>query len=75
MYLPYYELEKKYGIFDSNLEKTVKNKYNVQKAKLKGLDKKALLDTLNNMNKVYKEFPQIRNKLKEISVIEHTMED
>ena len=75
MYLPYYGLEKKYGIFDSNLEKTVKNKYNVQKAKLKGLDQKALLDTLNNMNKVYKEFPQIRNKLKEISVIEHTLED
>ena len=71
MYLPYYELEKKYGIFDSTLEKIVKNKYNVQKAKLKGLDKKALLDTLNNMNKVYREFPQIRNKLKEISVIEH----
>lgn len=71
MYLPYYELKKKYSIFDSALEKTVKNKYNIQKAKLKGLDTKALLDTLNNMNKVYKEFPQIRNKLKEISVTEH----
>lgn len=71
VYLPYYELEKKYSIFDSNLEKTVKRKYNVQKAKLKGLDKNALLDTLNNMNKVYKDFPQIKNGLKEIKVIKH----
>lgn len=71
IYLSYYELEKKYSIFNSALEKTVKKKYNVQKAKLKGLDKRALLDTLNNMNKVYKDFPQIKNKLKEISVIEH----
>lgn len=71
MYLQYYELEKKYGIFDSALEKTVKNKYNVQKAKLKGIDRKALLDTLNNMNKVYRDFPQVKNRLKEIKVIEH----
>lgn len=71
VYLPYYELEKKYSIFDSNLEKIVKSKYNVQKAKLKGLDKNALLDTLNNMNKVYKDFPQIKNGLKEIKVIKH----
>lgn len=71
MYMPYFELEKKYGIFDSALEKTIKNKYNVQKAKLKGVDRKALLDTLNNMNKVYKDFPQIKNGLKEIKVIEH----
>ena len=71
VYLPYYELEKKYGIFDSDLEKIVKNKYNVQKAKLKGLDKEALLKTLNNMNKVYKDFPQIENAIKEIRVIEH----
>lgn len=71
IYLSYYELEKKYSIFNSALEKTVKKEYNVQKAKLKGLDKRALLDTLNNMNKVYKDFPQIKNKLKEISVIEH----
>lgn len=71
MYLPHYELEKKHSIFDNALEKTVKNKYNVKKAKLKGIDRKALLETLNNMDKVYKEFPQIRNKLKEISVIEH----
>ena len=71
VYLPYYELEKKYSIFDSNLEKIVKCQYNVQKAKLKGLDKNALLDTLNNMNKVYKDFPQIKNGLKEIKVIKH----
>lgn len=71
VYLPYMELEKKYSIFDSSLEKMVKGKYNVQKAKLKGIDKKVLLDTLKNMDKVYKDFPQIKNKLKEINVIEH----
>lgn len=71
MYLPYIELEKKYSIFASKLEKTVKDKYNVQKAKLKGLSERALLDTLKNMNKVYKDFPQIKGKIKEISVIEH----
>lgn len=71
IYLPYCELEKKYSIFDNAIEKTVKNKYNVQKAKLKGTDRKALLDTLNNMNKVYRDFPQVKNRLKEIKVIEH----
>ena len=30
-----------------------------------------MLDTLNNMNKVYRDFPQVKNRLKEIKVIEH----
>lgn len=71
VYLQYIELEKKYSIFGNSLEKTVKDKYNVQRAKLKGLDKRALLNTLKNMDKVYRDFPQIKNKLKEINVIEH----
>lgn len=70
-YLPRTELEKKYNIFDSYLERNVKNKYNVQRARLKGIDRKAILDTLKNMDKVYKDFPQIKNTIKEINVIEH----
>lgn len=70
-YLPYIELEKKYSIFDSDLERTVKNKYNVQKTRLKGIDRKTLLDILKNMNRVYKDFPQIKDKIKEINAIEH----
>ena len=71
IYLPNTKLDKKYSIFDNKLERVVKKQYSVQKANLKGISEKALLNTLRNMNKVYNDFPQVKNRIKEINVIEH----
>lgn len=65
------DLDKKYSIFDSKLEKEVKSNYNIRKAKLKGIDRKVLINILDNMKQVYSDFPQIKGKIKQIEVIEH----
>ena len=65
------DLDKKYFIFDSKLEKEVISNYNISKAKLKGIDRKVLINILDNMKQVYSDFPQIKGKIKQIEVIEH----
>ncbi len=65
------DIDKKYNIFDSKLEKEVKSNYNISKAKLNGIDRQALINILNNMKKVYNDFPQIKGKIKQIESIEH----
>lgn len=73
MYLPNEEIavDKKYNIFSSKIEKEIEKRYNINKARIKGIDVKALNSILNNMEQVYKDFPQIKEKIKEIQSIEH----
>lgn len=65
------DIDKKYNIFDSKLEKEVKSNYNINKVRLKGIDRQVLINVLNNMKKVYSDFPQIKGKIKQIESIEH----
>lgn len=65
------DIDKKYNIFDSKLEKEVKSNYNINKVRLKGIDRQVLINILNNMKKVYNDFPQIKGKIKQIESIEH----
>lgn len=65
------DIDKKYNIFDNKLEKEIKSNYNISKAKLKGIDRQVLINILNNMKKVYSDFPQIKGKIKQIESIEH----
>lgn len=65
------DLDKKYSIFDSNLEKEVKSNYNISKAKLKGIDRQVLINILDNIEKVYDDFPKMKGKIKQIESIEH----
>lgn len=63
--------DKKYNVFDSKLEKEIKSNYNINKAKLKGIDKQVLTNILDNMEKVYNDFPKMKGKIKQIESIEH----
>lgn len=65
------EQEKKFNMFDTKYEKDLKDKYNIKKLNVKHIDKKVLNKLLDNMEKVYKDFPQIKNKIKQIKEIEH----
>ena len=68
MYLPKQqediELNKKYNIFNNKIK-------DIDKLNIKHIDKKALNNILKNMEKVYKDFPQIEDKIKEINEISH----
>lgn len=66
----YIELEqdKKYDLFDNVYINKIR-KYNINKLQVKHIDKKALYGILNNMEKVYKDFPQIKNKVKKIKEV------
>lgn len=64
------EQDKKYSLFDNVYEKNIK-KYNFSKLNIDHIDKKALNNILDNMNKVYKDFPQIKEKIKEINETVH----
>lgn len=68
MYLPKQqediELNKKYNIFNNRIK-------DIDKLNIKHIDQKALNNILKNMEKVYKDFPQIENKIKEINEISH----
>lgn len=55
----------KFIIFRNNLK-------NIDKLQIKHIDKTALNNILNNMKKVYKDFPQIEGKIKEINEIRHS---
>lgn len=70
-YVNSYNLDKKYNLFSSKFEKEIERQYNINKVRAKGLDKKVLTRILDNMKDVYKDFPQLKNKIKEIQVIEH----
>lgn len=65
------EQDKKFNIFDSKYEKELKEKYKIKKLNIKHIDEKVLKDMLKNMEEVYKDFPQIKNKIKQIKEIEH----
>lgn len=68
------ELEqgKQFNIFDSKYDKQLKEKYDIKKLNIKHIDKKVLNSILKNMEKVYKDFPQIQGKIKQIKEIEHS---
>lgn len=75
VYLPPVEeeqIDKKYNLFSSKEEKYIEEKYNINKVRIKGIDKEVLSDILNNMERVYDDFPQIKGKIKKIKAIEHT---
>lgn len=65
------EQHKKASIFNSKTEKELINKFNIKKLKTKNIDKLALKNILENMEKVYKDFPQVKGKIKKIKEIEH----
>ncbi len=65
------QMEKKFNIFSSAEEKNIENKYNINKARMKGIDKVALENILENMKKAYKDFPQVEGKIKNLQSIEH----
>lgn len=54
------------NIYSSKIEKRKFDKLNI-----KHIDKKALNNVLNNMEKVYKDFPQIKGKIKQINETNH----
>lgn len=64
------EQEEKYNLFDKAYERRIE-KLNLEKLNIKHIDKKTLSDILNNMKKVYKDFPQIEGKIREINEIRH----
>ena len=64
------EQEEKYSLFDRVYERRIE-KLNLDKLNIKHTDKKTLSKILNNMEKVYKDFPQIEGKIKEINEIRH----
>lgn len=66
------QIDKKYNLFSNKEEKYIERKYNINKARIKGIDKVFLDNILNNMKSVYKDFPEIEGKIKEIKAIEHT---
>lgn len=65
------QIDKKFNIFSCTEEKNIENKYNINKARIKGIDKFVLENILENMQKVYKDFPQIKGKIKRLQSIEH----
>lgn len=64
------EQNKKYSLFDSMYEKSIE-KHNFKKLNIEHIDKKALNNILNNMEKVYKDFPKIKGKITQIKEIKH----
>ena len=60
------ETEKQFNIFDTKFEKDIKEKYNIKKMNTRHIDKEVLKELLNNMSRVYNDFPNIRGKIKEI---------
>ena len=64
-------LQPKENIFSNKTEKNIENKYNINKVRMKGIDKKVLNNILSNMDKVYEDFPQVKGKIKEIQSITH----
>lgn len=64
-------IDKKYNLFSTKNEKEFESKYNINKIRIKGIDKKAISNILNNMQKVYEDFPQIKGKIKTLQSIEH----
>lgn len=61
----------KNNVFSSKIEKVFENKYDINKARIKGIDINVLYDIFDNMEKVYNDFPQLIGKIKEIQTIEH----
>lgn len=66
------QIDKKFNIFSSKEEKHIGNKYYINKVRTNGIDKKVLENILINMQKVYKDFPQIKGKIKKLQSIEHS---
>lgn len=64
--------DKKYNLFSNKIEKELENKYNITKIRANGIDKKVLNNILDNMNKVYRDFPQIKGKIKYLETIEYS---
>lgn len=64
------EQEEKHNLFDKLYGRRIE-KLNLDKLDIKHIDKKTLSNILNNMEKVYKDFPQIEDKIKEINEISH----
>ena len=62
------EQNKNYDLFDNIYENEIK-KHNINRLNIKHIDKKALKDILSNMEKVHKDFPQIKNKIKQIKEV------
>ncbi len=69
--IPVQQVDKKFNIFSSTEEKDIENKYSINKARIKGIDKAVLENILENMQRVYKDFPQIKGKIKKLQSIEH----
>ena len=64
------ETEKQFNIFDTKFEKDIKEKYNIKKMNTRHIDKEVLKELLNNMSRVYNDFPNIRGKIKVIKEID-----
>lgn len=64
------EQSKKYNIFNSSYENKIKEQ-GINKLNIKNVDSKAINNILENMHKVYKDFPQIQGKIKEIKEVQH----
>lgn len=62
--------DKKYSLFDNVYQKNIE-KRNFSQLNIEHIDKKALSNILNNIEKVYKDFSQIKGKIKQIKEIEH----
>lgn len=64
------EQSKKYNIFNSGYENKIQEQ-GINKLNIKNVDSKAINNILENMHKVYKDFPQIQGKIKEIKEVQH----
>lgn len=62
------EQDKNYDLFDSLYKNKIK-KHNISKLEIKHIDKKALSGILNNMEKVYNDFPHLKGKIKQITEV------
>lgn len=61
---------KSYNLLDSIYNNKIE-KYNFDSLNIEHIDRKVLSDLLDNMEKVYKDFPQIKGKIKQIKEINH----
>lgn len=61
---------KSYNLLDSIYNNKIE-KYNFDSLNIEHIDKKVLSNVLDNMEKVYKDFPQIKGKIKQIKEINH----
>lgn len=65
-YVDSIEFIPKSNIASRVVEQYIKKNYNISKLKIKNIDKSIVLNNLRNLNKVYKDFPIVKNKINKI---------